>query len=249
MVRLWRGAAPPLLREHRAEWTDRWAEITAGRRAGSWAQAAAKKVFSDELRTLAFGKCAFCESLLGVDTYLEAEHYVAKTVRPELAFEWKNLFPVCRLCNGAKRNTDHEGRLIKPDTGDPERLFWLHPDTGRLEARAKRGTAARRRVERTLELCDLQRGPLCTKRIEKMEFTIHWLERMVKLDGCLDQPLVEEWNRLIDPAAEYKFVIRHVFEIRGEPELAEKDRSRFRMAAFANRRPRSSKFRRRIRAS
>src|SRR5580658_27027 len=133
MIRLRRGAMPALLRKHRTEWTERWLEIRAGRRRGGWALPNARKPLSDELLKLAFGKCAFCESLLGVTTYLEAEHYVAKSVRPELAFEWKNLLPVCRLCNSAKRNTDHKGALIKPDSEDPELLLWLHPDSGRLE--------------------------------------------------------------------------------------------------------------------
>ncbi len=94
--------------------------------------------------------------------------------------------------------------------------------------RERSGTRLRRRVERTLELCDLQRGSLCTKRIETMEATIHWLERRSDVDGCLDDRLREEWRRLIDPRTEYKFVIRHVFETRGEPELAEQDRRGFR---------------------
>jgi uncharacterized protein (TIGR02646 family) len=227
MVRLRRGPIPPLLRVDGAEWTERWQEIRAGRRRGDWAPASAKRGLSDNLRKLAFGKCAFCESLLDVTTYLQIEHYVAKTVQPEHAFEWRNLFPICARCNGAKRDVDHAGVLLKPDTGDPEKLLWLHPDTGRLEMRAKIGRGAQQRVERTLDLCDLQRGPLCTKRIETMEATIHWLERMVRVDGCLDDPLRKEWWRLIDPRTEYKFVIRHVFETRGEPELAQRDRAGF----------------------
>ena len=227
MVRLRRGAPPALLLEHRAKWTQRWREIRAGKRIGDWAVAIAKKTLAEELQKLAFGKCAFCESLLGVTTYLEAEHYVAKTVRPELAFEWTNLLPVCRLCNSAKRDDDHAGLLIKPDVDDPEGLLWLHPDTGRLEARARLDAVAGRRVERTLELCDLQRGPLCARRIETMESAIHWLERMSRLEAGVGRPDLEEWNRLSDPRTEYKFVIRHVLETRGEPRMAAKDRDAF----------------------
>ena len=49
----------------------------------------------------------YCESALEVTSYLEIEHYVAKTVTPELAFEWTNLLPACRLCNNAKGEQDH----------------------------------------------------------------------------------------------------------------------------------------------
>jgi len=104
---------------------------------------------------------------------LEIEHYVAKTLRPDQAFEWTNLFPVCRLCNNSKGDIDHAGTLIKPDVDDPERMLWLHPDTGWLEPKPLLEIAGRQRVEKTIELCDLQRGTLCTKRIETMQFTIH----------------------------------------------------------------------------
>jgi uncharacterized protein (TIGR02646 family) len=227
MVRLHRGATPALLLEHRAEWTDRWQEIRAGRRHGDWAIPKAKKLLSDELRKLAFGKCAFCESLLDVTAYLAIDHFVAKTVRPEQAFEWSNLFPICGRCNSAKGSADHAGFLIKPDADDPESMLWLHPDSGKLQPKPGLDDAILHCVERTLELCDLQRGPLCTKRIEAMEYTIRWHERFLRQQGGDDGRLLDEWYRLIHPKTEYKFVIRHVFELRGDPRLAVKDRVDF----------------------
>ena len=149
MVRLQRGATPYLLQQRGATWTLRWQEIHAVLRTGDWATPAAKKLLFVELRKLAFGKCAFCEGLLEVTSYLGVEHYVAKTVRPEQAFEWTNLFPVCRLCNNSKSDVDHAGMLLKPDTDDPESMFWLHPDSGKLEARPFLALAVRQRVEQT----------------------------------------------------------------------------------------------------
>jgi uncharacterized protein (TIGR02646 family) len=227
MVRLRRGAAPALLRTNGHAWTQRWQEMHAAGRGGDWATFGAKKVLSAELQKLAFGKCAFCESLLGVSGYLETEHYAAKTVSPEQAFEWTNLFPVCRWCNRAKGDMDHGGTLLKPDFDDPESMLWLHPDTGELQPKPKMEASDRRRVERTLEICQLLRGPLCMKRIDTMESTIRWLERLSRRQGRADAPLLEEWRSLIDPRTEYKFVIRHVFEIRGESRLAEEDRIAF----------------------
>jgi uncharacterized protein (TIGR02646 family) len=229
MVRLPRGTQPPLLREHGAKWTERWLDMRAARKTGDWAPANARKVLSDAVRDLAFGKCAFCESLLDITSYLQIEHYVAKTVSPEQAFKWSNLFPICGRCNSAKGSVDHANMLIKPDVEDPEDLLWLHPDTGELQPRKGLDHALRERVERTLGLCDLQRGPLCTRRIQTMEFTIHWIERVSHLEGGFDRPLRDEWDRLIDPRTEYKLVIRHVFETRGEPRLAERDRVGFRL--------------------
>jgi uncharacterized protein (TIGR02646 family) len=229
MVRLRRGAPPALLLEHRAKWTQRWLEVHTGVRRALWAPASVRRLLSDELRKLTFGKCAFCEGRLEVTSFLEIEHYVAKTLRPEQTFEWTNLFPICRLCNSAKGDADHAGMLIKPDVDDPEDMLWLHPDTGELQPRAGLEDAGRQRVERTLVLCDLQRGQLCTKRIETMKFAIRWLQRLSRRSGRLDRPLREEWDHLMDPRTEYKFVIRHVFETRGAHELAAKDRLSFRI--------------------
>jgi uncharacterized protein (TIGR02646 family) len=227
MVRLRRGPPPASLLRYGATWTQRWLEIRGAVRSGDWATQNAKKILSEELRNLAHGKCAFCESVLEVTSYLEIEHYVAKTVSPDLAFDWDNLFPICRLCNNAKSDTDHAGVLLKPDVDNPESVLWLNPDSGELEPKAFIDAAVRLRIERTLELCGLQRGPLCTMRIQAMQHTIRWLERLAARGGKLDKSLREEWERMIEPTTAYKFVIRHVFESHGAPELAAWDRARF----------------------
>jgi len=227
MVRLRRGPPPSELIRNGGRWTQRWLAIHGGAQTGDWATTAAKKVLSGELRNLAFGKCAFCESVLGVTAYLEIEHYVAKTVNTALAFQWENLFPICRLCNNAKSDIDHAGDLLKPDVDDPENLLWLNPDSGELQPKAALDGVVLSRIERTIELCDLQRGPLCTKRIETMSSTIRWLERLHAQSGQLDKHLRDEWDRMTHSAAEYKFVIRHVFEIKGQPALAAFDRLKF----------------------
>ena len=225
MVRLRRGSPPSGLLRNGKDWTQRWLAIHSGLKSGDWATQTAKKLLATELRKLAFEKCAFCESPLGVDAYLEIEHYVAKTVGPHLAFDWDNLFPICRLCNNAKSDADHAGTLLKPDADDGEKWFWLHPDTGKLEPHPSVDPAQIPRIDKTIALLDLQRGRLCEKRIETMEKTIRWLERLAI--GGLDGHLRQEWDRMIDPKTEYKFVIRHVFEIKSQSKLAAFDRLKF----------------------
>ena len=124
---------------------------------------------------MAHGKCVFCESALEVTTYLEVEHYVAKTVTPDLAFEWTNLLPACRTYNNAKGEHDHQGAVLKPDAEDPEPYFWIHPDTGKLEPHPTLDAAQSRRANETIRLCDLQRGQLCTKRTNMMQTVLRWL--------------------------------------------------------------------------
>lgn len=224
MVRLRRGESPAQLERRKSTWTERWVRISRGDGAGDWATLSAKKAIAFELRRMAHRKCAFCEGKLELTAYLEIEHYWPKTIRPEQAFDWHNLFPICRICNNTKSDIDHGGMLIKPDVEDPEPFLWLNPDTGKLEASAAVSDAERGRIKQTFELCDLQRGTLCDERIETMEATIHWLERVAERQGGLDARLRKEWVRLTAPLTPYKFVIRHVFRTRGEPRLAAYDR-------------------------
>jgi uncharacterized protein (TIGR02646 family) len=112
-----------------------------------------------ELRTLAHGKCVYCESRLERDTHIEIEHHTPKTANPELAFEWRNLFPACRLCNGKKSEEDHGGLLLKSDEEDPEPYFWVDPE-GKLQPHPSLDfdDAGRQRAEATISICDLQPG-------------------------------------------------------------------------------------------
>jgi uncharacterized protein (TIGR02646 family) len=214
MVHTPRTSPPPAeLVTHGKRWTVRYESIASGSSTGDWATQSAKKVLAVALRGLAHGKCVYCESALGVTTYLEIEHYVAKTVTPALAFEWTNLLPACRLCNNAKSEQDHKGALLKPDAEDPEPYFWIHPDTGKLEPHPKLDAAQSRRANETIRICDLQRPALCTKRVEMLMRAL--------------QATASQWEELCDPRTEYKFVLRHVLETRGQHQIAEIDRVRF----------------------
>jgi len=227
MVKTPRNAPEPAaLVLNRRKWTARYKRIVAGGAGGDWATRDAKKTLSAALYKLAHGKCVFCESPLEVSGDLEVEHYTAKTVNPDLAFEWTNLLPSCRLCNRSKSNVDHGNALLKPDVEDPEPFFWIHPDTGRLEPHPRVDAAQERRAIRTIELCDLQRPGLCTKRAEMLSRVGRWLELLASEVGG-SAVVAEEWEFLSDPATEYKFVIRHVLKLRGQDALWEHDKTRF----------------------
>ena len=209
---------PPQLVKYSKKWTVRFQAVLNANPPRDWETPQAKKVLRAALRELAHGKCVYCESALEVTTYLEIEHYVAKTIAPELAFEWTNLLPACRLCNNAKGEHDHKGALLKPDAEDPEPYFWIHPDTGKLEPHTRLDEAHAHRAKETIRICDLQRPALCTKRVEM-------LMRVLRATGSL-------WKELCDPRTEYKLVLRHALEIRGQHALAEYDRERFRSATL-----------------
>ena len=154
---------------------------------------------------------------------MEIEHYVAKTVNSDMAFEWSNLLPACGLCNNAKGEHDHKGALLKPDAEDPEPYFWMHPDTGKLEPHPQLDEAQSERANETIRLCNLQRPALCAKRVAMLMTVLRWLSHAELARA--------EWEELSSPSQEYKFVLRHTLEIRGQHGLAEYDRQRFRRAA------------------
>jgi uncharacterized protein (TIGR02646 family) len=209
---------PPQLVKHSKKWTVRFQAVLNAKSPRDWATTHAKKVLRTALRELAHGKCAYCESALELTTYLEIEHHVAKTVTSDLAFEWTNLLPACRLCNNAKGEQDHKGALLKPDAEDPEPYFWIHPDTGKLEPHPRLDAAQSHRATETIRLCDLQRPALCTKRVDMLIRVFAWLPHHT----------ASEWETLSSPRMEYKFVLRHALELRGQHVLAEYDRERFR---------------------
>ena len=183
-------------------------------------------MLSGALYSRAHGKCVFCESPLEVSGDLEVEHYVAKVVKPDLAFEWTNLLPACRRCNRSKGSQDHGNVLLKPDIENPEPYFWIHPGTGRLEAHPSLDAAGQHRALETIRICDLQRPALCTKRAEMLSRVSRWLQQISET-AALTAPLRDEWDYLSNRATEYKFVIRHVLDLHGKDQLSAHDRTGF----------------------
>jgi uncharacterized protein (TIGR02646 family) len=216
-----RTAAPAKLLRYRHKWSARFSQICTGDRQGEWATPLAKKVIRESLLAMSHGKCVYCESALGVTSEAHIEHYHARMLRQEAAFEWSNLLPACGICNGSKAAEDHGGRLLKPDDEDPEPFFWIHPDSGKLEPHPALNEDQRERAEKTIRLCNLQRGALCTQRIEMMKRVSRWAM------GMATEIDVAEWNDLAHPATQYKFVLRHVLTQKGLASLAEEDRRRF----------------------
>jgi uncharacterized protein (TIGR02646 family) len=208
-------ASTGLIRQ-RQVWSARWIDIHAGRKTGEWATRRAREILKVPILELTCGKCVFCESPLEVQAFAQVEHYVARTVAPDLAFEWTNLLPVCPVCNTRKGGTDHQGSLLKPDDEDPEPFFWLGPQ-GELEADPRLSPSDAVRAVETIRICDLNRIGLRRFRA--------WVATIVR--QWLLHPDEQEWAELSDPGFPYKFVVRHVLTSAQRADLAAFDRTRF----------------------
>ncbi len=226
MVRLIRPAEPESLTRNRVKWTSRWTDSLRDGTKISWATTTARQALQAPLLACSRGKCAFCEGVLNVTSFIEIEHYQAKTVRPELVFDWQNLFPSCGICNGSKGDFDHQGRLLKPDQDDPELFLWLNPVNGELQPNPTLDAGQARRVTETITAYGLQRGALCAQRIEMMNFVNRWISRAAG-ELAASPECQEEWNIMTRPSTPWKFVIRHVLTLAGQGRLAEFDRQAF----------------------
>jgi hypothetical protein len=153
------------------------------------------------------------------------EHYVAKSIRTDLAFDWTNLLPACRLRNGSKGEEDHRGALLKPDAENPEPFFWIHPDTGRLAPHPRQDAVGQQRALDTIRICGLNRPKLCDERAEMLSRVGRWV--VLTMDNGLSEPLKEEWQYLSRPTTPYKLAVRHALRLKEQHELSAQDKANF----------------------
>ena len=55
----------------------------------------------NDLRAMSFDKCFYCEHKLA-ESEDEVDHYIELAEKPELAFDWDNLYLSCSFCNSKK---------------------------------------------------------------------------------------------------------------------------------------------------
>jgi len=88
----------------------------------------------DALDGMSYGNCAYCESKINASRSAQVEHFKPKSLFPTLTYDWDNYFLSCNGCNGTKLDKwPRSGGYVRPDRGQPSRLFVFHRD-GRMEA-------------------------------------------------------------------------------------------------------------------
>jgi uncharacterized protein (TIGR02646 family) len=221
MILVRRVSPPVALLENQGRWTMRYQKVAIGKPSVDWATRTAKGTLKQSLARKSHNKCVYCESMLGKSARPEIEHYLAKTIRPDLVFEWTNLFLACGFCNSIKLDRDHAGVLLKPDDDNGEEYFWLNRDTGALEALSNADTA---RFTETITLCDLNREALCVERLRLyLSVQRYWLDIR---KGARIEDLNPDFAAYLKPTAEHKFAIRSALP----PDMAEADRALYHAA-------------------
>lgn len=91
----------------------------------------------EELQRLYHGKCAYCESKLGVSSVARIDHFRPQRGgrnRPHngyywLTYEWTNLIPACDICNGKSNKSDRfpleneVNRITQPFSNNEEKSY------------------------------------------------------------------------------------------------------------------------------
>lgn len=137
-------------------------------------------------------RCAYCESdLLRESGRPHVEHFVQRGRRPELTFEWSNLFRSCTHPEHCGKFKDHEAGtyapqdVVKPDTDDGHAFLRFYAN-GTVRPREGLSSWELRRASETIRVLALDCGRLRGMRRSYLDLIVQELARV------LDAELSEE---------------------------------------------------------
>jgi len=185
MIKLTRSAKPAVIETNQVAWT---AALLNARTKKQKKDAEGKynhHQIKDALIIMCNDKCSYCESIITHVDFGNIEHFKPKSKRPDLAFDWDNLFLSCTMCNSTRYKGDkfpeaaEGGPIINPCDDDPndhfEFFFDMTAKISTLNHRTPRG-------EVTKNLLGLNRPKLRAVRSAAMR-KIAALVRLAEADG------------------------------------------------------------------
>lgn len=135
MRKLKRIASPACLEENCIAWTQ---DFILARQENPiycfrWRSDSCYQELRKVLSTMTQGRCSFCDGSVGSESRETVEHFRPKSLFPELAYTWVNLFICCDVCQGKGDHFDE--LLLKPDDASYsfERYFINNYKSGELE--------------------------------------------------------------------------------------------------------------------
>ncbi len=147
MIPMNRTTEPEFLASEKEKWTDDY--IKTGN--FNWHS---RELLLKDLKAMTKDHCAFCDDVLSPigSADPEIEHFKPKSRYKDLAFEWENLYPICRHCNGTK-NDIFDDLLLKPDEIGYQYNDWFRLDPNSFELKPiKAGNIHWNRAETTIRI-------------------------------------------------------------------------------------------------
>ncbi len=123
----------------------------------SWRNKACYQELRQVLSTMTQGRCSFCDGSVGSESRETVEHFKPKSIFPDLAYTWSNLFICCDVCQG--KGDQFDELLLKPDETDYafERYFINNYKSGEIEPNPAAPEEDQRRAVITLSLYQLNK--------------------------------------------------------------------------------------------
>lgn len=162
MMEIERPPAPDFLKQKSKQWTDNFINRLQNNSDAKfyWPEYNRKKInklLMPELEKMTKNHCSFCDACdLGASSQQTIEHFKPKSIYPENAYAWENLFLCCNACQGFKKE-EYSKNLLKPDTGDYsfKRYFICDYNNGKLKPNPVAAEEDKERAEITIKLYGL----------------------------------------------------------------------------------------------
>ncbi|MEM7535111.1 MAG: HNH endonuclease [Chloroflexota bacterium] len=198
MIHIPRLPEPAIFKEKKA----RWEKNKSNRLKGDDRKAVLKI-----LRAMS-KKCFYCEKQISCSES-DIEHYIEIAERPDLAFEWTNLYLSCKACNNKLPNTDIPViECVDPCGAEHDPTVHLTFDEEIIKP--KRGSE---RGRKTIQKYDLNRQLLLYDRLKKFKMFDKALRTLITEKRFqLTEKEKEKINFMREPEHEYSLMFRVFLE-------------------------------------
>jgi hypothetical protein len=212
VIRLHKGAPPPILERKAAEWMKQYLDALAvasdtGEKVDERIRFRYRhKEIKAAIRRDSHNKCIYCESMVG---FGETDHIIPVSLCPDGFVSWHNLALICKECNTFKSDYyDPDLPLINPYADEPgDHLHFFgslvlhHPGNSR-------GEVTHRRLR-------LNRAELAQQRTERLNKLVPLLDRWAstppgRLKDLLRQAVLDEASDNKEYAAMIRAYLAHI---------------------------------------
>ena len=184
MIKIQKPTAPQVLQDNKATWTQNlldaintyggYSKIPESDKNSLLSHYRHKNIQA-ALFSSSHHKCAFCECIPGESSHMEVEHFEPKSLYPDLAFDWDNFLPSCRICNEEKSDTDtRTNPIINPAIEDPEQLLTY----SFLRIKPLAGSGQEQKAQQTIDVCNLNCERLYNARSALMKSITEYIDEL-----------------------------------------------------------------------